>query len=87
VLEGPSHSADDRNDKSFKPALNGIQADLHRALGAILAQSEQRAPGFHGSCSTVIGETQTMAHMRQPNPLGYKQLDTLAVQLAGSVPE
>ena len=77
----------DRDYERFEAVLNGTQADGDGPLRTVLTTGEEAAALSHGPSSAVIREAQAITDVRDSEPLRQKRLDTLTLQLAGSIPE
>src|SRR5205814_1792054 len=64
-----------------------IQADLHRHLGAVLADAVEISSGPHRSRLRVREEVGSVARMALAQSGGYKELDGLPKQLVARVAE
>lgn len=78
---------DPDDGQRLQPALHRMEAQIHRDLGTILAEGEQRETRSHGSRAPDVREAQAMTDVRQAKSLGHKELDALAVKLAGGALE
>ena len=76
---GFSH-LESHDNEGHQPTLNRIQANVHRELSTVLAESDQRETGSHRPHTAFVREAQAVADVRHAIPFGHEGLDNLTVE-------
>ena len=79
--------ADRAGDQHAVLGFQRAQADLHRNLRAVLAESMELQPGTHRPYARIREEPGPVATVRRPVPLGHEDLYRIAQQVHALVTE